>query len=1358
MDQQQTQPPQQPQQQIPHPVDPNLPIQSDLQNGNISLSLVIHRLVEQSYNNLLGLTENLPKANDLERKKALVDYLDGTREKFLRLLVLMKWSEHVPTLTKANNIINLLNQEDSYFREAADSLINTQYGLVNARAPIYDVPTAIDVLTTGTYQRMPTSIKKVIPPPMLKPSQIDSTLQRLDDIIKYKLFISSIPKEFEPIQVAIKIEISINIFLILSADGKAHIVVKDEYDVYITIDGGSEKSNWLILSLNLFVYSKRNSSGEGPIQVAYDERIRKVIERVQNRISSSPNPLYELHNIIHYLCISSQMDILASQVENLKKTILKNNIRCVFGKDQSITVFYWLPEDINLIGVTQTTLGNLNPSKNTNFKIFIDDSQKIKISHFPPVVHPKNDNYFNISNLNIETILLQAIELNAYHKVFHLYGKLLDSKLSDGLNTNQNASTRPTNLLMATKQQQNNSILNRSFHLNDVKLIMSSRFSDENQSISNHNDHLPTVLRVMLYGSKFLDVSVNFTNGKFSLIKSSNYIELTSHLEQKLNNNPNEIKSIVNIFKLKSLLTCFEEASLFLGLECFYKIPLQLTNNNNSNNNQIANELFSESNFICISLPKETDPIIIVISIKANCFTPSFHLLFCKLLQKSTIMTLESIIKLENESLSNLLKDCPIGGNSNNRQPFQTYVSKLLEKIIEASNQKINLLSIQSYLKKENINFIQPPSISTTSSTSPLFISNPQQLLSSPSTSSPSSANSTPTLLSSNPALLFSSNQLSTSLFSSPSDDNSIVFFFDEKQIEKVSPFLKNHITPQTPITVVFNKEDYFVSFTQQRPFQYKRYNNDILKLSEQEIEYENHLISNGPNYSYNNGNWVFKYPKTSDWLNHFHSDLLAISKISNISSQLLKQIETLENYKQLITLVSVKPMEIEFICSIESPKTCTNIRFFIDKTSNDIQIGFNPYTNPLVNYFAKDINQSPNNDITNALRAIINSNDISIYINGLISPLEITLFLPLEILVIPRSLYQIRLLYKNLYGIDIKLISHEYCAIGDSFYSLNASKQVRLTSINQLHSFMEQRISLQALDNPLGHRTFWLLPIKQFLKTVNRIFIYLHSLNTFKNTQGLMKNYFILQSQVNAHINKFSNEYYLVNISIRDFTHFEFDMRCIKDDILKPEEIDTFRRYFKKKILSLSYRNQALSSCIQMLTLPPFILSEIIRLLLEITGPKFDGFTIELCLNTSNVNNQKSKESFFHNSDEKQIYLILRYLTSIRNENASVPPQDQFLDIPIIYNYSSDKKSFQYWNKGITDLNLTKKLASPFDDLKKKYVEEVGKTVIDQITTILVQNPNSKPNPLSLFFKAFLEKVKLMLSNQNNIIATSPQ
>lgn len=81
----------------------------------------------------------------------------------------------------------------------------------------YDIPTAIDVLTTGSYQRLPTSIKHTYVGEE-KPSraEIATALEKLDDVIRMRLLCD------ELVPPGMKYTI---------AKGKAKFVVPKEFEV-----------------------------------------------------------------------------------------------------------------------------------------------------------------------------------------------------------------------------------------------------------------------------------------------------------------------------------------------------------------------------------------------------------------------------------------------------------------------------------------------------------------------------------------------------------------------------------------------------------------------------------------------------------------------------------------------------------------------------------------------------------------------------------------------------------------------------------------------------------------------------------------------------------------------------------------------------------------------------------------------------------------------------------------------------------------------------------------------------------------------------------------------------------------------
>lgn len=81
----------------------------------------------------------------------------------------------------------------------------------------FDIPTAIDVLTTGTYQRLPSRIKQVyVEEEMPSRTEIAATLEKLDDVIRMRLLCDEL--------VPPAMEYTIG-------KGKAKFVVPNEFEV-----------------------------------------------------------------------------------------------------------------------------------------------------------------------------------------------------------------------------------------------------------------------------------------------------------------------------------------------------------------------------------------------------------------------------------------------------------------------------------------------------------------------------------------------------------------------------------------------------------------------------------------------------------------------------------------------------------------------------------------------------------------------------------------------------------------------------------------------------------------------------------------------------------------------------------------------------------------------------------------------------------------------------------------------------------------------------------------------------------------------------------------------------------------------
>jgi len=81
------------------------------------------------------------------------------------------------------------------FTQTDDSLFFTHEGLQQARAPVYDVPSALEVLLTGTYRHLPKYIEDIGMQTVLYGEERELALPKLDTLLQSRLLEVSLPKE-----------------------------------------------------------------------------------------------------------------------------------------------------------------------------------------------------------------------------------------------------------------------------------------------------------------------------------------------------------------------------------------------------------------------------------------------------------------------------------------------------------------------------------------------------------------------------------------------------------------------------------------------------------------------------------------------------------------------------------------------------------------------------------------------------------------------------------------------------------------------------------------------------------------------------------------------------------------------------------------------------------------------------------------------------------------------------------------------------------------------------------------------------------------------------------------------------------
>ncbi|KAJ0967779.1 hypothetical protein J5N97_024696 [Dioscorea zingiberensis] len=186
---------------------------AELGQQTVEFSALVRRATEDSFLALKELVERSKapeEQSDSEKKIELLKYIVKTRQRMLRLHVLAKWCQQVPLVQYCQQLSSTLSSHDTCFIQTADSLFYMHEGLQQARAPVFDVPSA----TEGP------------------------TLQKLNALLRSKLLEVSLPKEISEISVS---------------DGTAVLRVDGEFKVILSLGYRGHLSLWRILHLELLV-------------------------------------------------------------------------------------------------------------------------------------------------------------------------------------------------------------------------------------------------------------------------------------------------------------------------------------------------------------------------------------------------------------------------------------------------------------------------------------------------------------------------------------------------------------------------------------------------------------------------------------------------------------------------------------------------------------------------------------------------------------------------------------------------------------------------------------------------------------------------------------------------------------------------------------------------------------------------------------------------------------------------------------------------------------------------------------------------------------------------------------------------
>lgn len=329
---------------------------------------------------------------------------------FILGLLLLEFQ--VPLIQYCQQLSSTLSSHETCFTQAADSMFFMHEGLQQARAPIYDVPSAIEVLLSGTYERLPKCVEDVGTLGTLNEDQQGPALKKLDTLVRSKLLEASLPKEIMEIKVS---------------DGVVLLRVDGEFKILITLGYRGHLSMWRILHLELLVGEK-----SGVVKVE-ESRRHALGDDLERRMAASESPFMLLYTILHELCVALTMDTVIRQVQALRQGRWKDAIRFELISDGTVAqdgetdsaglrtpglkIIYWLELDKS----NASSEAGASPF----LKIEPGPDMQIKCLHSTFVIDPQTgkEAEFNLdrSCIDVELLLLRAISCNRYTRLLEIY-------------------------------------------------------------------------------------------------------------------------------------------------------------------------------------------------------------------------------------------------------------------------------------------------------------------------------------------------------------------------------------------------------------------------------------------------------------------------------------------------------------------------------------------------------------------------------------------------------------------------------------------------------------------------------------------------------------------------------------------------------------------------------------------------------------------------------------------------------------------------------------------------------------------------------------------------------------------------
>ncbi|KAF2144483.1 uncharacterized protein K452DRAFT_222960 [Aplosporella prunicola CBS 121167] len=256
-------------------------------------------------------------ATNDEKKSLMLNWAWGEREKYVKLLVLSKWSRQAEEVSRMIDLQGWMHAQLDNYTNASLLMGQLKINTQTMKAPNPDLNTALEVLSTGKVPWMPDL--GYLPPDPLTPQQMLKAVQNVNALLSIRINLhEELPRHMKDWTIS---------------SGRATFRVPSEFELDVSIADEEPASPFFIVDLR-FIFT--------PKPEVPDDWFRYFVEPHAN-IVLEKSGLSGLYKWLHGFVLTHKIKTLQKQAEELSRTTWSNTLY-IQEVHRSLIVQYWVDQ------------------------------------------------------------------------------------------------------------------------------------------------------------------------------------------------------------------------------------------------------------------------------------------------------------------------------------------------------------------------------------------------------------------------------------------------------------------------------------------------------------------------------------------------------------------------------------------------------------------------------------------------------------------------------------------------------------------------------------------------------------------------------------------------------------------------------------------------------------------------------------------------------------------------------------------------------------------------------------------------------------------------------------------------------